>query len=398
MHAPMNETEIGDHLFLAMNAAADMIVFAVDSKGIYTSLAGKGLEKNKLDPVDFVGKPAVDAHVSGPEIAQLVRQAIRGQVSSGTVKLRGRYYEARFLPMEDPVGGTVGFAVDVTERHLKELIERERKRISDVLFDEAKDAIFIIDRDFNVTKTNKAMDRLYPNHFPLQGQSCYSVYYKDQICPGCPAKEAFRTGKKQTAIDFRPSATSKTGIWLEQNALPVFDPLTEKVVSVVCTLRDISEQKLAEEQVERFRRQVERQMHELRKSEEKLRTILETNTAAICFFDNDRAITYCNAAYEQFTGYSKAELLHMHTTDVIDFEEKTTKEYLKLREEVFTGQTDRIRSLLKHKKKDGSAAWADICITTFHAEDPKDSHYVAIVFDDTERHNLLEQLQQMQAK
>ncbi len=387
--------------FSAMCDASDAILLAADAKGVCTFVGGGGLEKSGLPPDYFIGKSALDVSLFDQETARCVAEALAGQTASGIAKFKERYFEIRHVPVSDDNGivtGTVGLAVDITEKHLEELAEHERGRIFDALFHDAQDAIFIIDRNFNVVKTNKAMDKLYPSHCPLQGKKCHTVYYTDRVCSDCPAEETFRTGRRTVAIDFRSTAPSKPGIWLEQTVLPMFDMSTGEVRFAVCCLRDVSVQKKAEEEIARYRNEIKRQTEDLRKSEAKLRMILESNTAAICFFDVDRRITYCNGAFEEFTGYSREELTTMHTTDLIDFEDERTKDYIALRDQVFTGSKDRIRALLKHRRKDGSSAWADICITAFQAVDPVESHYVAIMFDITDRHRLAEELQMIQGK
>ncbi len=393
--------ELSQQFVAAMGNAPETIVLATDEKGVFTCFDGKGLETTPFQPRDYLGKSVYDLFTPNDVPYQQIVGALHGQSALETYQIGERSYTGRMHPVFDAAGqivGTIGFAIDVTEHQALQLAEREKDRMFQVLFDNLQDPIFIIDRDYTILKSNKAMSDFYHTFSPLVGKKCHSLSQGDELCRGCPAQISFQTGRVAQSFDYRQVQTSRPGLWFEQTTYPVFDVKNEEVCAVICQMHDVSEHKRVEEQIEHFRETVRKQTEEIRKSEAKLRAILQLNSAAICFFDANRKIIYCNDAYETFTGYSKSELLHMHTTDLIDFDDNTTKEYVNLRDQVFSGKKDRIRSMLKHRKKDGSEAWADICITEFRADNARESHYVAIVIDMTDQHRLIEELKALQEK
>ncbi len=190
--------------------------------------------------------------------------------------------------------------------------------------------------------------------------------------------------------------------------LPLFDA-ERNVHGTIGFAVDITESHLAEQnarnvveerlgrlagELRSVNRTVAEQSEIIRSNEEMLRAIFDANNVPIVFFTLvDRKITYCNAAFEEFIGYSQEELIGMDTRDLLVPDDPISNRYFEIREAIVSRKKDCLRADLKHLRKDGSVVWSNTCLTFFHAADPADSMGTAIIFESTERHRLMEELQ-----
>ncbi len=129
------------------------------------------------------------------------------------------------------------------------VLQDKRKRLvnqelewSQEVFDGITDGISIIDRDFRVLMVNKAVSTLQgmPQQF-FKGKKCFKVYQNlEDLCAGCPAKEAFETGR--TAFRERVSATvGGKQYYFQMSAFPLKDSDGNTVKVAEC-IKDITEE------------------------------------------------------------------------------------------------------------------------------------------------------------
>lgn len=101
---------------------APLVFFALDQNGIFTLSEGFGLKKLGLQPGEVVGRSVFDMYRSNARIVDSVRRALRGEEFSTVEELPelGLTYETHWVAIRDKdgsVAGTIGVAVDVTERN-----------------------------------------------------------------------------------------------------------------------------------------------------------------------------------------------------------------------------------------------------------------------------------------
>jgi two-component system, NtrC family, sensor kinase len=129
---------------------------------------------------------------------------------------------------------------------------RKFKTLFDVVdVDGIEEQLYVHDLDYNLLIAN--ISKLRSHHLTpeqIAGQKCYQAFHhRDSPCPGCPARETFKT-KKSAAVEL---------------SLPELDkifktytyPLTGKagdLLGVVHYMRDVTEQKHLEEENERMGR------------------------------------------------------------------------------------------------------------------------------------------------
>jgi len=143
-----------------------------------------------------------------------------------------RYYLANWL--------------DITER--KQVEEKITQAAEEwrTTFDSITDLVSIHDKDFRLTRVNKAFaDTFNMKPKELIGKACYEIVHgTNEPVPDCPHKATIETKEPATAELFEPHL----GIHLEVTTSPIFNEKGE-VVASVHVARDITERKRTEEQL-----------------------------------------------------------------------------------------------------------------------------------------------------
>ncbi len=140
----------------------------------------------------------------------------------------------------------IGFVRDITER--KQTEERIKRAAEEwrTTFDSITDFVSICDKDFRLTRVNKAFaDLVKKKPAELIGKHCYELFHgTNEPIPNCPHEKTIKTKKPVMAEYFEPHL----GIHLEVVTSPIFDE-KGKVTASVHVARDITERKKMEEQL-----------------------------------------------------------------------------------------------------------------------------------------------------
>jgi nitrogen-specific signal transduction histidine kinase len=129
---------------------------------------------------------------------------------------------------------------------------RKFKTLFDVVdVDGIEEQLYVHDLDYNLIIANTS--KLRSHHLTAEqiaGQKCYQAFHgRDTPCPGCPARETFKT-KKSAAVEFNVAEAEK--IFKSYTY-----PLTGKagnLLGVVHYMRDVTDQKHLEQENERISR------------------------------------------------------------------------------------------------------------------------------------------------
>ena len=138
------------------------------------------------------------------------------------------------------------------------------------IFDAIPDVMGLQDTDRRVLMYNEAGYR-YFNLAPEEviGRYCYEIIGRDGPCPECATGDAVRTGLPTSVEKYVP----ENGTWLNVRAYPIKDN-RGNVVQVVEHLRDVTESKVLQLELERLNRNLEKQVDartmELQKTVENL--------------------------------------------------------------------------------------------------------------------------------
>ncbi len=147
---------------------------------------------------------------------------------------------------------------------------------------------------------------------------------------------------------------------------------------IIGTAFDITDRKMAENERERYYRQLQAATQSLQESEEKFRTLAETTTAAI-FIHQGQKLVYANAAAGVMTGYTSEELLQE------DFWSLIHPDYHELvKERGLAGPAEKSRPDYEYKfiKKNGDECW--VSMTAGFIEYGGKPAIIATLFDITD--------------
>jgi PAS domain S-box-containing protein len=179
-------------------------------------------------------------------------------------------------------------AKELHEAMLKALEEKTR---AEGILSAIGDGVSIQDTDFRILYQNEVHKNLVGGDFT--GHFCYEAYNcRDQVCPDCPMATCFRD--KVVHKVQKPAAPTLNASYIEITASPLHDA-NGKLVAGIELLRDISDNKLAEEQ--------------LRNSEMRLRNLVESTSDWVWEVDENGVYTYASPRIRVLLGYEPDEVI-----------------------------------------------------------------------------------------
>ena len=99
-------------------ASVPVVVFALDTRGVFTFSDGQGLAALGLTPGEVVGRSIFEVYAGEAEMLDPVPIALAGTPHTWTYEVHGRHHETHMTPLHDDSGtltGVVGVAYDLTE-------------------------------------------------------------------------------------------------------------------------------------------------------------------------------------------------------------------------------------------------------------------------------------------
>ncbi len=125
---------------------------------------------------------------------------------------------------------------------------RERERFMESIFTGIQDGIGILDKDMNIIRVNKTAEKWYPYTTSFVGRKCYEAYHgRSERCEACPAWRTLKTGEVAFDIVQKHGHGGKEVGWVEIYSYPRIDAATGKMNGVIEYVRDITDEKKAEE-------------------------------------------------------------------------------------------------------------------------------------------------------
>lgn len=133
-------------------ANAPIVLFQIDSDGIFRFSEGKGLERLGLKPGQVVGLSVFEVYKDYPEICVQVDAALKGEIVRAVINVNNIYFEIQYNPIIDHDGqvtSIIGIALDITERKLAEEALLESETRFSTLFHEMTEAVAMHKLVFN---------------------------------------------------------------------------------------------------------------------------------------------------------------------------------------------------------------------------------------------------------
>ncbi|MCL1472109.1 ATP-binding protein [Argonema antarcticum] len=151
-----------------------IVLYALDTNGVFTLSEGKGLESIGKKPGEVIGQSVFELYRENTDILAEINRVLAGTEGSWTADFDNVIYENRAAPMRDQNGeiiGIIGTAIDVTHRvqaeyQLTQLLQREK--LLNRLTNQIRNTL-----DFN-TIIETAIDEI---HQFLQISRCQFVWY-----------------------------------------------------------------------------------------------------------------------------------------------------------------------------------------------------------------------------
>jgi PAS domain S-box-containing protein len=150
---------------------APMVLWMLDTRGVFTFSEGRGLEVLGLRPGEMVGRSAFEAYAGNPSIVAEIRAALAGEERASVEKVGELWFESRYAPLRGPDGevtGMVGVAMDVTarQRAREELARSEEAlRVSEnrfrTIFEQFPFSIQIFAPDGRTVEVNRAWSEFF---------------------------------------------------------------------------------------------------------------------------------------------------------------------------------------------------------------------------------------------
>ncbi len=115
------ELRRSEHRLQTTIDAAPVVLFALDTNGVFTFSGGKGLQDLGLKPGQVVGQSVFELYRDTPDVLDHARRALSGEdfMAIDALPHQQRIYETHWTAPRDDAGnrlGVIGVATDVTER------------------------------------------------------------------------------------------------------------------------------------------------------------------------------------------------------------------------------------------------------------------------------------------
>ncbi|MHC1744829.1 MAG: PAS domain S-box protein [Syntrophobacteraceae bacterium] len=192
-------------------------------------------------------------------------------------------------------------------REKQEALDRQRHEYRE-LFEQVPCYITVQDRDLRLLRFNREFTERFA---PKQGDHCYKVYKgRCEKCDPCPVLMTFEDGESHTIEETGITKEGSASHWIGRTS--ALHDAAGQVTAVMEMSLDITQMKRLEE--------------EIRKSEEKYRTIFNNIPNPIFVLDRKNlSILDCNESVKQVYGYEKDEVIK--TSFLRLFEESEQQNY-----------------------------------------------------------------------
>lgn len=136
------------------------------------------------------------------------------------------------------------------EKKVVEDALHESERLLSNVFSSIQDGISILDNSLNIVRTNAVIEESHSEALPLVGKKCFEIFRgRTEPCETCPCLEALETGEAAYEVVELTGPEGDARGWIDLHAYPLVDSSTGQINGVIEYIRDITERKMAEDQV-----------------------------------------------------------------------------------------------------------------------------------------------------
>ena len=233
-----------------------IVLYGVDRNGVFTFSEGKGLAGMGLKPGGYVGRSVFDVYRGMPEYLENFSRALAGEAFTAPVHAGDHIYDAYHEPVfgsDGEYAGTLGVLVDVTEQRRVEEALRDANLVVEnspvVLFRWKGDDEWAVE----LVSGNIMQFGYTPDEF-LSGSITYSaIIHPDDLERVTREVHDFcNQGVKQFCLEYRNMTKGGEIRWVNEHTNVELDA-AGCVKNFEGIVIDITERKLAEEELKRQR-------------------------------------------------------------------------------------------------------------------------------------------------
>lgn len=142
---------------------APLILFGIDSNGIFTLSEGKGLEPLGFKPGEAVGQSVYELYKDDPQSIENINLVLAGTESIWSAELNGHVYESRaraILDEKGKVSGLIAVSIDITERARVEEVLRESEARLHLILENMPVMLSAVDADRKIVVWNRECEEV----------------------------------------------------------------------------------------------------------------------------------------------------------------------------------------------------------------------------------------------
>jgi two-component system NtrC family sensor kinase len=197
-----------------------------------------------------------------------------------------------------------------------------------------------------------------------------------------PSVITLKTGKAMRDVFMGVSRSDNTIRWFYVNTTPIFKEESEKLEYVLCTFRDITDERTL--------------LHKVQKSETKFKALFEEAPLGMVELDENKTCVEANLAFQEMVGYSLEELKKMSLSQITHPDD--IHESKKINDS-FSDSIHSYKSIKKrYLKKNGDIIWVQISSRTIEVEKNAPHHTFAVIENITEQKKLEDNFKAQEAK
>jgi len=227
------------------------------------------------------------------------------------------YLSIKVFKISDGIGI---ISSDITERkHMEQALQESQQRLS-VLIDKAPDIIFSYDINGRFISGNKRAEELmgYQKGEMIGKTFAESgMFTPESLSRAMQRLENYKQGMPSRPTPYELIAKDGSHLFVEVMGMPI---VQEDKIEIIAVARDITERKRIEEQLNEYKKNLEKMVdertaelagayEELRESEERLRAFFENVPDILFGHDMTGKVTAVNKRGLELSGYSREEII-----------------------------------------------------------------------------------------
>jgi len=279
----------------------------------------------------------------------------------------------------------------------KQNLLQQQLQFSEEIFNSVPYSIFVVDSTegghFRIVRVN-------PTHLKRIGLTAEDINGKklEELAPLFPSDAIEQTREIwQQCVDAKETIQAEEqgrlwgkNTWWAATRTPLRDK-DGRIYRIVCTGIEITDRKIAELNLQKYREELEDLVEKRTEQLRKLHRAVEQSHTTIVITDLDGTIEFVNPAFTDSTGYTKDEALGQNPS-LLKSEQHDKAFYQAMWDTLAKGEV--WQGELYNKRKDGTCYWEFATISPVKDNAGKTTHFVAIKEDITRRKEADKQLEE----